>query len=173
VTVRGSLIGVDYGERRVGIAVSDPTGTIASPRLKLERRGAGLAELVDRLALLVQNEEAVGVVIGDPRHMSGEASPGSAAAAALAAALAARAGVPVWLWDERLTSVVAAAALGEGNVRGRAQRARVDAVAAALILQNFLDAHRERPLPPGVPPAGGAGPARGSAGSAGSRDGIP
>jgi putative Holliday junction resolvase len=157
----GRLLGLDYGSRRIGVAASDPTGTLASPLTRLEvpadPAGAGLAELVDRLAGLVQNEEAVGVVIGDPRHMSGEESLGSVVVRKLAAALAARIRLPVWLWDERLSSVAAAAALRAGAVGGRARRARVDAAAAAVILQSFLDACRDRPPPAPVPPRGTEG----------------
>jgi putative Holliday junction resolvase len=153
----GRLLGLDYGERRIGVAVSDPTGTIASPLTTIEYRGqTGVAEVLDDLVDLVQNETVIGVVIGDPRHLSGKRGASSAAAEKLARALAARLGShPVWLWDERLSSVAAEAALREGGMRGRARRARVDQVAAALILQSFLDAYREGPPPPGVTPAAG------------------
>lgn len=155
------LLGVDYGSRRAGVALSDPTGTLASPHSHIEHRG--LADLVAALADLARNEGAVGVVIGDPRHMTGAASAGSNAVAELAAALAARLGLPVWLWDERLSTVTAEAKLREAagpsgrrsrraREPGRERRQRLDRVAAALILQGFLDAYRDRALPPGVAP---------------------
>jgi putative Holliday junction resolvase len=146
----GRIVGLDYGERRIGTAVSDPTGTIALPRDQIIHHG--LADAVDRVVQVVQNEEAVGVVLGDPRHMSGEPGAGSAVVREVATRLAARLTQPVWLWDERLTSVAAEAALREGGVRRRDRKRRVDAVAAALILQSFLDAHRELDPPPGVRP---------------------
>jgi putative Holliday junction resolvase len=158
------LVGIDYGSRRVGVAVSDPTGILATPHSQIEYRGR--ADLVERLTDLVQNEGGAGVVIGDPRHMSGEPSAGSSEVSELAAALAARLGLPVWLWDERLSTVDAEVRLreadergrkrtrgGRGSDPGRGRRQRLDRAAAALILQGFLDAHRDRNLPPGVPPA--------------------
>jgi len=160
--MKGRVLGVDYGERRIGTAVSDPTGTIASPLAQITHRG--LADAVDRLALVVQNEEVIGVVFGDPRHMSGEPGAGSAVVLEVASRLAARLEQPVWLWDERLSSVAAEAALREGGLRGPALRQRIDVVAAALILQSFLDAHREVPPPPGVRP--GTGPGSDAAGGA-------
>jgi putative Holliday junction resolvase len=142
----GRLIGLDYGERRVGVATSDPTGTIASARCSIEWRG--FDDLLRRLEALVAEEAEdgaiAGVVIGDPRHMSGEPSPGSERVARLRTALAGRLGLPVWCWDERLSSVAAEAALAETGMGGRRRRRRVDAVAAALILQTFLEAVRER-----------------------------
>lgn len=154
------LMGVDYGSRRAGVAMSDPTGTLASPHSHIEHRG--LADLVERLADLARREGATGVVIGDPRHMTGAASAGSQAVAELAVALAARLGLPVWLWDERLSTVTAESKLREagspsgrrGRPQGRERRQRLDRVAAALILQGFLDAYRDRALPPGIAPEG-------------------
>lgn len=154
----GRLVGVDYGERRIGVAVSDPSGTIGFPFAQIEHRG--IADAVDRLALLAQDQEAVGVVFGDPLHLSGQASPGSGVAREVASRLATRLDHPVWLWDERLSSVVAEAALREGGVRRKARRGKVDAMAAALILQSFLDAHREHPLPPGINPGAASGSPR-------------
>ncbi len=153
--MKGRLLGVDYGERRIGVAVSDPTGTIASPLLQVTHQG--IAEALDRLAELVHREEAIGIVLGEPRHLGGGESAGSAVVREVATRLASRTGLPVWLWDERLSSVAAAAALREGGIKGSGFRRRIDAVAAALILQTFLDAHRERPLPPPVDPAAGSG----------------
>jgi putative Holliday junction resolvase len=152
------LMGVDYGSRRAGVAMSDPTGTLASPHSHIEHRG--LADLVEGLADLAQREGATGVVIGDPRHMTGAASAGSQAVAELAVALAARLGLPVWLWDERLSTVTAEMKLREagspsgrrGRLQARERRQRLDRVSAALILQGFLDAYRDRALPPAVAP---------------------
>ncbi len=150
----GRLLGLDHGSRRVGVAVSDPTGTIASARGHLEYRN--LEQLVTRVAALIdeeaENGAIVGIVIGDPRHMSGEPSAGSQLVADIRIRLRRQLGLPVWCWDERLTTVAAEAALCETGMRGRKRRQRVDAVAAALILQSFLEAIRERGRPP-VPPA--------------------
>jgi putative Holliday junction resolvase len=143
---KGRLLGLDYGARRVGVAVSDVTGSIASPRGRIEFRQVG--QLLDRLATLLADEEEigpiVGIVVGDPRHMSGAPSEGSQEAAQLAAELRRRFGLPVWMWDERLTTVAAEATLAETGLRGERRRRKVDAVAASLILQSFLEALRER-----------------------------
>jgi 23S rRNA pseudouridine1911/1915/1917 synthase len=157
------FLGIDSGARRVGVAISDLEGRLATPLTQLEP--ANPADLVDQVADLAENEGIGGVVVGDPRHGSGDPSGGSAAAALLAERLGSRLGCPVWLWDERLTTYAAEAALraapgarrtvGRPSARARAQaRSRVNQVAAALILQDFLDTHRGRPLPP---PAAGPG----------------
>jgi putative Holliday junction resolvase len=138
---------LDHGGRRVGVAVSDPTRTIASGRDVI--RYADPADLVRRLTEVLAAEEEdgpiVGIVIGDPRHMSGAPSEGSREAAALAARIRATLGLPVWLWDERWSSIEADARLAERGLRGRERRRRVDTVAAALILQSFLESLRPPP----------------------------
>jgi len=161
------LLGIDLGERRVGVAVSDPTGLLASPLLQFTHPGS-LAELVDRLAELAREEEASGIVIGDPRHASGDPSPGSERSAELARALGAQLALPVWLWNEwgstaEATARLAATRVARGGGRGapgarhaaarRLRRERLDRAAAAVILQDFLDACRDRALPPPVAPA--------------------
>jgi putative Holliday junction resolvase len=170
------FLGVDLGARRIGIAVSDPTGLLASPLLQFAHPGS-LAALADRLTELARAEDATGIVVGDPRHAGGEASRGSAAALALAGALRARGAIQVWLWNEWGSTAEAAARLSAARVarsRGqgppasrhaaarRLRRERLDRAAAAVLLQDFLDAHRDRALPAAVAlpssDAGGAGP---------------
>ena len=137
-------LGVDVGTVRVGVAVSDPAGVLATPLATLARDpsdpdGADLAEL----ARLVVERAAVEVVVGLPRSLSGRRGPAARAAEEYAAALAARiAPVPVQLADERLSTVAAARTLAERGISGRKQRAVVDQAAAVLILQGWLDAAR-------------------------------
>lgn len=136
------ILAVDMGERRVGLAVSDPTGTVAQP-LSV----AVLEEPDEILAVVAEAARRVGaeaLVIGLPRHMNGEEGEGARRARALAAALTERLGLPVDLWDERLTTVAAHRALREGGVSGRRRRDKVDKMAAALILQGYLEARRGR-----------------------------
>ncbi len=128
-------IGVDVGSVRVGVAVSDPDGILATPVATLDRAGS-----LDALAALVAERDAVEVVVGHPRHLSGAAGAAAAEAEAYAAALRERVGVPVTLVDERLTTVTATRTLAERGVRGKAQRAVVDQAAAVAILQSALDA---------------------------------
>jgi putative Holliday junction resolvase len=141
---RGRAVGVDLGAKRIGIAVSDSAGLLATPRGTIVRSGD--AER-DRRALLdlVIDEEAVVVVIGHPLSLDG--SRGKAArsaedeADALAALLADR-DVAVELFDERLTTVSAHQALTAGGTKGRNQRAVVDQTAAAVMLMAWLDGRR-------------------------------
>ena len=141
---RGVRIGVDVGSVRVGVAVSDPDGILATPVTTLARAEDG-ADL-DALAALVAERDAVEVVVGHPRHLSGAVGSAAKDAEAYAAALRDRVAVPVRLVDERLTTVTATRTLAERGVRGRAQRAVVDQAAAVAILQSALDAlPREAP----------------------------
>jgi putative Holliday junction resolvase len=140
--VRGPRLGVDVGSVRVGVAVSDPDGILATPLLTLARDLKSGRDL-DSLAELVAEHRVVEVVVGLPRSLSGR----EAAAAALARDYAGRLGaliapVPVRLVDERLSTVAAERSLGERGIRGRARRAVVDQAAAVVILQTALDADR-------------------------------
>jgi putative Holliday junction resolvase len=140
--VDGVRIGVDVGTVRVGVAASDPGGVLASPLATLARDPRGGADLT-KLARLVAEREAVEVVVGLPRSMSGKSGPAARAAREYAEALAERVDpVPVRLSDERLTTVAATRRLAEGGIRGRKGRQVVDRSAAVLILQGWLDAAR-------------------------------
>ncbi|HEV2888746.1 MAG TPA: Holliday junction resolvase RuvX [Frankiaceae bacterium] len=126
---------MDVGSVRVGVAASDPDGILATPVATLPR-----AEALDGLVALVAEREAVEVVVGHPRHLSGAAGASARDAEAFAESLRERLDVPVTLVDERLTTVTATRTLAERGVRGRAQRAVVDQAAAVAILQSALDA---------------------------------
>jgi putative Holliday junction resolvase len=136
----GRRLGVDVGEVRVGVALSDPSGVLATPLVTLSRNRSAGSDL-DALAALVAQHEVVEVVVGLPRTLAGRHGPAAEAAAGYARALADRlgGGVPVQLTDERLTTVSAVRMLAERGVRGRKQRAVVDQVAAVAILQGWLD----------------------------------
>jgi len=139
------VLALDLGERRVGVAVSDATGTLASPRATLIRSGDRAADH-RAVARLVAEEEVELVVVGWPRNMDGSEGPAARAAAAEAAVLAGLLGVPVELSDERLSTVSAARALQAAGHDSRAQRLTIDQAAAAVILQAWLDGRR-RPGP--------------------------
>jgi putative Holliday junction resolvase len=139
----GRVLGIDVGTVRVGVALSDPTGTLASP-LETLRRAKNGSDL-DRLAALVVEHEVAEVVVGDPRHLSGASGASARDAAAYSDALAGRiADVPVHLIDERLSTVTAASHLREGGIDSRKQRPVIDQAAAVVILQQFLDSRRPR-----------------------------
>jgi putative Holliday junction resolvase len=141
---RGRAVGVDLGAKRIGIAVSDSGGLMATPRGTLNRTGDSER---DRRALveLVVEEEAVVVVIGHPLSLDGSRGPAARAAEVEAAGLASLLqgrDVAVELFDERLTTVSAHQALRAGGIKGRNQRAVVDQTAAAVMLMAWLDGRR-------------------------------
>lgn len=145
----GVRVGVDVGEARVGVAASDPSGTLAHPVDTLVRDAAGAKDL-EAIAALVQERAAVEVVVGLPKLLSGEEGQAARIARTYAAGLAARvAPVSVRLVDERLTTVAAHRRLRDSGVPGRGQRAVVDQAAAVLILQSALDAEAMSGRPAG------------------------
>ena len=139
----GRVIGLDPGERRVGVALSDELGLLASPLCILERRS--WVTDVARLAELVRAHDAVVVVVGYPKTLRGEIGPQARRAERLADELRRAVDVPVRLWDERYSTVEATELLARGGARSagrRGARVRVDDLAAAVILQAYLDARR-------------------------------
>lgn len=136
-------LGLDLGTKRVGIAVSDRSGTIASPLLVLQRSGRH-ADDHRRIAALVLEEEAELVVVGLPLSMSGQLGPAARGALAEVAELATVVGVPVETYDERLTTVSADRAMLEAGMKAPARRKVVDKVAAAVMLQAWLDRRSNR-----------------------------
>ena len=140
---RGRRLGIDVGAVRVGVALSDPDGVLATPLATVARDVARGSDL-DTIAGLVAEHDVVGVVVGLPRTLAGREGPAAEAAREFATALAARldGGVPVAFSDERLTTVVATRQMRESGRKGRRQRAVVDQVAAVAILQGWLDARR-------------------------------
>ena len=138
---RGRRLGVDVGSVRVGVALSDPDGLLATPLATLrrdERDGSDLRQLAE----LVTEHEVVEVVVGLPRTLAGREGPAAQAARDYAHALGTVLSVPVQLSDERLTTVLAIRTLSDRGVRGRKQRAVVDQAAAVEILQGWLDGRR-------------------------------
>lgn len=145
----GVRLGVDVGEARVGLAASDPSGILATPVATLTRDREGLADL-DEIVGVARERAALEVIVGLPRTMSGEEGVAARAIRDYATALHRRlGGTPVRLVDERLTTVAAHQALHSSGVPGLGHRARVDQVAAVLILQAALDLERSTGSPPG------------------------
>lgn len=150
---RGRRLAVDVGDARIGVASCDPGGLLATP-VETVRAGAGDKA---RIAALVAEYEALEVVVGLPRSLSGREGPAAAKARAFAARLAALvAPVPVRLVDERMSTVAATHGLRASGVAARKGRSVVDQAAAVVILQSALDAERATGRPPGEgvePPA--------------------
>jgi len=133
------------------VAVSDELGLTAQPVLTLERRGSGPAnrrEDLRSLARLCRRYAVAGIVVGNPLHLSGEASPRAAKTQAFATELGELTGLPIHLWDERLTTREAHEILYEAGHDRQKHRKVVDQVAATLILQSFIDAQRNAAIPP-------------------------
>jgi putative Holliday junction resolvase len=135
------VLGLDLGSTRIGVALSDPSATIATPFTVLAR-GRSRAEDHRAIARLVADEEVGIVVVGLPLSLNGDLGPAARAAAAEAEALATVLPVPVETHDERLTTVAADTALMAAGVRAEARRRVVDKVAAAVMLQSWLDRRR-------------------------------
>jgi putative Holliday junction resolvase len=134
VVDNGRILGIDPGERRVGLAVSDPLGVTAQGLDTFDRRGG---DLFEHIAALVEQYRVIAFVVGHPLSMSGRPSESSKRAEALARALEERFGHPVTLWDERLSSAEARRTVaGTGATR---RKGSIDRVAAVLILQSYLD----------------------------------
>ncbi|MFC7502452.1 Holliday junction resolvase RuvX [Nocardioides sp. CPCC 206347] len=142
---RGVRLGIDPGDARIGVARSDPWGVLATP-VETVRRGKGDLR---RIHQILAEEEAVEVIVGLPRSLSGSEGPAAVKAREFAVRLSRRiAPVPVRLVDERLTTVTATAMLRDQR-KGAKQRAVIDQVAAVVILQQALEVERTTGLPPG------------------------
>jgi putative Holliday junction resolvase len=136
-------LGLDLGSKRIGVAVSDRSGTIAAPLITIERSGSARRDR-ERIASLVDEECAEIVVVGLPTNMDGTHGPAALAARSEAAALASVITVPVVLSDERRSTVTAQQAMIVGGRRAADRRRRIDQVAAAVLLQHWLDGPRDQ-----------------------------
>ena len=136
----GRILGLDVGDRRIGVAVSDELGLTAQPVLTLVRKNR--RQDLGSLARLVRKYGCAQVVVGNPLYMSGDISPQALKAQAFAQALQLETGVEVTLWDERLSTTEAHRHLDAAGRLPGDRRAVIDQVAAVLILQSFLDSRR-------------------------------
>ncbi|MFZ0632040.1 MAG: Holliday junction resolvase RuvX [Acidobacteriaceae bacterium] len=134
------LLGLDFGDRRIGVAVSDELGLTAQPVLTLVRRN--VKSDLKSLGRLLRKYGCTAIVLGNPLYMSGDVSPQAAKTHAFADALRTAFSLPIHLWDERLTSAEAHRHLHAAGRPLSGHREVVDQVAAVLILQSFLDSHR-------------------------------
>lgn len=137
-------LGLDIGERRIGVAISDPDGRLALPVGTHERRGDDVATLI----ALAKREEAERIVVGLPLSLDGSHGPQAEVAESFAERLRQRGEIEVVLWDERLSSREADHYLRAAGTRGKAAKAQRDAVAASIILQSYLDSRAPGGLPP-------------------------
>jgi putative holliday junction resolvase len=134
---KSRILALDLGKKRIGMAISDPLGVSAQglPNLERTNKRADLAEL----ARQVEEREVGLILIGNPMHMSGREGRQSAWVREFAEALAERAGLPVRLWDERLTTVQASRVLRESGISIAKRALAVDRLSAVILLQSYLD----------------------------------
>jgi putative Holliday junction resolvase len=131
------ILGLDYGDRRIGVALSDAFGWTAQGLEIIERKREG--DDFRRIGELVKQHEVEAIVVGLPKNMNGTIGPRGEICLAFAEELRQTLSMPVHLWDERLTTVAATRTLLEADVSRRKRKLVVDKLAAALLLQNYLD----------------------------------
>ena len=136
------ILGLDYGDARTGLSVSDPTGMLAGSPSVIHEWNRD--KLLDKLCDYIAQNQIDEIVLGHPKNMDGSAGERAQKCEALAEDLRARTGLPVVLWDERRTTVAAHQILHASGKKAKNHRQTVDAVAASLILQGYLDFKRMR-----------------------------
>ncbi len=137
----GRVVGIDHGEKRIGLALSDPLGIMAQPWETIPNRGWKTFEpLIQKL----RERGVTHIVLGLPKHMNGDEGEKAQLARAFGSELSAKSGLAVDYVDERLTTMAANRALLETNLSGPKKRAVVDSIAACLILQTWMDQQKNR-----------------------------
>ena len=132
----GRILGIDHGDVRIGIALSDPTEFLASPLCVLDSTNAGMARILE----LISEHQVEKIVVGLPRNMDGSYGSATEKVRNFIDKLKNKTDVPVFEWDERMSTVSAHNALREAGLDGKQRKGVVDKVAAQIILQNYLDA---------------------------------
>lgn len=131
-------MGLDYGDRKIGVALSDELGWTAQGHEVIERRKP--EEVIERLSRIAAEYTVTEIVVGLPKNMNGSIGPRGEICIAFAEELKSALGLPVQLWDERLTTVAAERTLLSADVSRKKRKQVIDKMAAAIILQNYLDA---------------------------------
>lgn len=136
----GRVLALDVGERRIGVALSDPTRTLASPLTTI--RAVPRSTALKRILTLIRDYEVTALVIGLPLTMNGDVGPQATLVQQFVDELRPLIDIPIFFVDERLTTVAAERMMIDLKIKPEQRRARIDEVAASIILQDFLDAHR-------------------------------
>ena len=134
------IIALDIGDRRIGVALSDPLGVLASPLTTIDRATPDTESAIDAILALVNEHEAAEILVGIPYLMSGRIGAQARITLDFAAALAERTHIPITHADERLSSVQADRMLAQSGTSNTRDKSRTDSAAAAIILQSYLDA---------------------------------
>ena len=137
----GRVLGIDFGERRVGLALSDPGGLIAQGLETIETKSTG--ESLESIAAIVEAEQVLEIVLGMPVNMDGTTGDMAGKVETFAGRLRERVSCEVRTWDERLTSISAQRAMNEMGMETRGNKGSLDRIAATLLLQNYLDFRRK------------------------------
>ena len=141
----GRILGLDYGAKTVGVAVSDPLGITAQGVETIRRKSENkLRQTLARIDELSKQYDAEKIVLGLPVHMSGDMGDRAVKTLEFRQMLEKRTGRPVVMWDERLTTVAAGRVLDEAEVAGRARKEVIDMLAAVFILQSYMDSAENR-----------------------------
>ena len=140
------ILAIDYGSKRIGLALSDPTGTLARPLPFLPAKAD--AKLAREITELAQREEVHLILLGLPRHMDGSIGEAAAKVQAFAAVLGHATPIRIQMIDERLSTVQASRQLQEAGRNARQQRGKIDSEAACVLLQGYLDSQASFPLLP-------------------------
>jgi putative Holliday junction resolvase len=138
----GRVMALDVGKVRVGVALTDPLGYTAQPLLTLWRKSRG--EDFRSLLRLIRKHDVAEIVVGNPLHMSGDVSPWAAKVQEFAEELRKRSGLPVELWDERLSSVAAHEILDEAGHDRQNRKHVIDQVAAVVILRDWMETRQQK-----------------------------
>ena len=133
------ILGIDWGEKRIGLALSDPLGIIATGLSTLEKKPD--FDLIGHLKTLISEQEIAKIILGFPKNMDGSVGPKGEEVLAFKETLEKELDISVILWDERLTTAQAQRVLTEGGVSRAKRKEKVDSMAAQLMLQSYLDAH--------------------------------
>ncbi len=142
----GRLLGVDYGRKRIGLAICDPACSIASPLTTIDASGGDEAA-ARKIQQAMADFQPVAIVLGLPLNMDGTEGPQAQVTRRFGRTLATLTRLPLYLWDERLSSAAAEDALRDSDLSRKKRRARIDRIAAQMILQGFLDGNGWRPDP--------------------------
>ncbi|MBQ2971074.1 MAG: Holliday junction resolvase RuvX [Ruminococcus sp.] len=134
------IISVDLGKARTGLAISDKTGFLASPLDMIEEKSP--AKILEKVAQVVTDNKAELIVVGLPKNMDGSEGDSAKSAREFACKLSELTGIKTVMQDERGTTITAHSYLSQRDVRGKKRKAQVDTVAAAIILQDYLDSNR-------------------------------
>ena len=139
------ILALDFGERRIGVALSDPLGMLASPLTTIERATSDTDAAIDAVLALAAEHDAAEILVGIPYLMSGRVGAQARITLDFAQALAQRTTIPVTHADERLSSVQADRLLAQSGTSHTHDKSRTDSAAAAIILQSYLDANAHSP----------------------------